>query len=55
MQERRYNLLKHVESLHFPGTVTYTCRHCGEFFTTRARLNNHTTKYHHPRILPDVE
>jgi hypothetical protein len=45
-KDRRWNVWKHVENLHFPGTYTYTCKHCGETCSTRDRLNSHVTKYH---------
>jgi predicted SprT family Zn-dependent metalloprotease len=46
LTERRFNMWRHVENIHFPGTNTYTCQHCGEVLTTRTALDNHATKYH---------
>ena len=40
----RGNLRKHVESLHFPGSFVYTCKHCSEDFDTKTKLNNHVMR-----------
>jgi len=42
----RGNLRKHVENIHFPGTLSYQCKHCSEIFTTRNGLNHHYSKMH---------
>ena len=50
VKDRRFNLRKHVENIHFPGTFTYTCKYCGDVSTTRNNLNNHMTRFH-PKLL----
>ena len=47
VSSQRGNLQKHVENIHFPGSVLWTCKFCGQTFTTRNNLNNHVTKAHH--------
>ena len=42
----RGNLRKHVENIHFPGTLSYQCKYCTETFTTRNGLNHHFSKMH---------
>jgi len=42
----RGNLRKHVENVHFPGTLSYECKYCTETFTTRNGLNHHFSKMH---------
>ena len=37
----RSNLRKHVESMHFPGVLSYNCRFCDQTFFTRNLLNLH--------------
>ena len=37
----RSNLRKHVESIHFPGVFSYTCKHCSQTFNTKNLLNHH--------------
>ena len=37
------NLRKHVENIHFPGTLTYTCKYCSQTFTSRNHLNHHVS------------
>jgi len=42
----RSNLKKHVENIHFPGTLSYSCKYCNETFLTRNNLNHHISKHH---------
>ena len=42
----RGNLRKHVENIHFPGTLSYPCKYCTETFSTRNGLNHHFSKMH---------
>jgi len=42
----RGNLRKHVENIHFPGTLSYQCKYCTETFSTRNGLNHHFSKMH---------
>ena len=42
----RSNLKKHVENIHFPGTLNYSCKYCSEIFITRNNLNHHISKHH---------
>ena len=44
--DRRYNVKKHVENIHFPGSLSHSCKYCDQVFTTRNNLNYHTSKYH---------
>ena len=36
----------HVESIHFPGTFEYKCRHCGLIFNGRNKLYMHVNQAH---------
>ena len=36
----------HVESIHFPGTIEYPCKHCGSIFTGRNKLYIHVNRIH---------
>ena len=36
----------HVESIHFPGTFEYNCKHCGQSFTGRNKLYMHVNAVH---------
>ena len=36
----------HVESIHFPGTIEYPCKHCGNIFTGRNKLYIHVNRIH---------
>jgi len=42
----RSNLKKHIENIHFPGIISYTCKYCSEVFLTRNNLNHHISKHH---------
>ena len=42
----RGNLRKHVENIHFPGLLVYTCKHCGLTFDKRNSLYKHTNSAH---------
>ena len=36
----------HIESIHFPGTFQYDCKHCGMTFTGRNKLYIHVNQVH---------
>jgi len=40
------NLLKHIESKHFPGTFLYKCPHCDKEVKTKNALNTHMSYDH---------
>ena len=43
---QRVNVLNHVESVHFPNSFVYTCKHCqAEFYSKNAR-NVHVSRNH---------
>jgi len=43
---QRVNVLNHVESVHFPNSFIYTCKHCqAEFYSKNAR-NVHVSRNH---------
>ena len=33
--------MRHVESIHYPGTFVYNCELCGEKFDTKNKLKKH--------------
>ena len=43
----RSNVIRHVESIHFPGSYEYECDQCGEKFDTKAKLGNHRSRVHY--------
>ena len=38
---RKYNLINHIESFHFPGMFVHKCPTCGNHSKTRAALDVH--------------
>jgi len=36
----------HIESIHFPGTIEYSCKHCQMTFTGRNKLYIHVNRVH---------
>jgi len=42
----RRDLRNHVESIHFPGTFTYSCDICDKELKTKKALNNHKYTQH---------
>ena len=36
----------HVENIHFPGLLVYTCKHCDMTFDKRNSLYKHTNSVH---------
>ena len=36
----------HIESIHFPGTFEYNCKHCEMTFTGRNKLYIHVNQMH---------
>ena len=43
---QKSNLLKHVESVHFPTLFEYNCKYCGKSFGAKKNLDVHNFKYH---------
>ena len=42
----KFNLKKHVENIHFPGSISHPCKYCDHVFATKNMLNHHIAKYH---------
>merc|ERR1712059_124484 len=40
------NILKHVESVHFPNSFTYQCKHCEKTFNAKNSLYAHISRTH---------
>jgi len=40
------NLMKHVESVHFPNSFTHQCKYCDQIFYAKNNLYVHVSKYH---------
>ena len=43
---QKQNLVKHVESVHFPGLFSYECKHCGKTFKAKNSLYFHVSSTH---------
>jgi len=43
---QKQNLLKHVESVHFPGIFSYECKFCGKTFKAKNNLYFHVSSNH---------
>jgi len=43
---QKSNLLKHVESVHFPTLFEYNCKYCGKSFGAKNNLYVHISNYH---------
>ena len=43
---QKQNLLKHVESVHFPGIFSYECKFCGKTFKAKNNLYFHVSSTH---------
>ena len=46
---RKDNLFKHLESIHFPNSFTYTCDYCQVIFSTKKKKEYHLAKFHRNR------
>ena len=44
--DRRYRVLNHVESKHFPNTFSYQCQHCNTVLGTNTALIRHIDRVH---------
>ena len=42
----KYNLLSHVESIHFPNTFLHECSLCERSFGTKKALDQHVVNLH---------
>ena len=42
----KWNVLRHVESKHFPGTVAYSCDQCEGNFDTMTKYYRHRSRHH---------
>jgi len=42
---QKVNLIKHVETVHFPDSFTHECKYCGETFNTKNKLYHHVRKH----------
>jgi len=43
---QKNNVMKHVESIHFPGSFTHYCKLCDKTVKTKSALEWHNTQYH---------
>jgi len=43
---QKKNMRRHVESIHFPGQLEYSCPDCEEKFDTMQKYENHQTRKH---------
>ena len=43
---QKVNLVKHVESVHFPDSFSHGCKYCGQTFNTKDKLYKHVQRYH---------
>ena len=43
---KKFNVMKHVENIHFPGQLEYSCSYCEEKFDTMTKYDNHQTRKH---------
>ena len=43
---KKQNCFQHLETVHFPGILTYSCDICGESFAGKNKLYLHRSKYH---------
>ena len=43
---QKSNLLKHVESVHYPTLFVYNCKYCGKTFGAKNNLYVHISNYH---------
>ena len=43
---RKGNLRRHVESIHFPGQLEYSCTDCEVKFDTKTKYDNHQMRKH---------
>ena len=43
---QKVNLVKHVESVHFPDLFSYDCKHCGKTFNAKNSLYAHVSRIH---------
>ena len=43
---RKDNLIKHIESLHFPNYFVYTCKFCDKTFPNRNNMFTHISLAH---------
>ena len=46
---QKSNMLRHIESIHFPNTFTYTCEYCNATLPTRKKKEHHLAKFHRDR------
>jgi len=43
---QKVNLVKHVESVHFPDLFSYECKYCGKSFNAKNSLYAHVSRTH---------
>ena len=43
---QKQNLVKHIESVHFPGIFSYECKFCGKTFKAKNNLYFHVSSTH---------
>ena len=43
---KRYNVLNHVESVHFPNMFEYPCEYCGHVFKSQNSYKVHLSTAH---------
>eukprot|EP00091_Calanus_sinicus_P003585 TRINITY_DN13755_c0_g1_i1.p2 TRINITY_DN13755_c0_g1~~TRINITY_DN13755_c0_g1_i1.p2 ORF type:complete len:113 (-),score=23.96 TRINITY_DN13755_c0_g1_i1:20-358(-) len=43
---QKWNIMNHVESVHFPNMFTYSCKYCGKTFNAKNSLYVHMSTSH---------
>ena len=43
---QKNNLVKHIESVHFPDSFTHKCKYCGQTFSNKNKMYMHVQKIH---------
>ena len=43
---KRQNILNHLESVHFPNSFVYSCKHCKIEFNSKNARNVHVSRNH---------
>jgi len=46
LSKQKGNLMKHVESVHFPNSFSHQCKYCDQIFCTKNNLYVHISKFH---------
>ncbi len=43
------NIMRHIESIHFPNSFVYTCKYCLKQFSNKNNMYKHVTDIHRGR------